>query len=468
VVPGTTAGFAVVDITDPLHPLLVTRLEMPGDVIGLALSGTHVYVTESPSAQRPWRGLQVIDMADPAHPRIVGSLGGPGDPWGVGAAQPALGGLAVVGGYAYVATTEDAVPESQLRVIDVSNPGLPRLVGRAGFAGGAHGVAVSGGFAYVTGDNPGLRVIDIGDPQRPRLVASVQIPAYSWDVTVSGDVVDVANPANPRLVGTLTCPEPSGVAVSGSYVYCASSARRLDVVDVSVPESPRLVGSVDIPGYPRAVAVDGSHAYVSVSGIGLVVVDIASPENPRITASVSAGGFLATNGVDVSGGYVYLDCRGVGLLAIDVRDPEQPCIVGNVALPAEPIGVVLANGLVYIADSQGGLQIVLPQCEAAGPSVVTASLGPSPTPRLCVFPNPTTRQAAIRVTLPGGGRVAATIYDVSGRRVRSLGDELLSSGGHDLAWDGRDDHGREVAAGVHLARVSTPEGARTARIVIVR
>jgi flagellar hook assembly protein FlgD len=91
-----------------------------------------------------------------------------------------------------------------------------------------------------------------------------------------------------------------------------------------------------------------------------------------------------------------------------------------------------------------------------------------PVAALSVCPNPASHQATIRLSLPAEGRVATRIYDVSGRQVRALPEEILTTGAHDLTWDGRDDAGREVAPGVYLARLSTPEGTRTARVVIMR
>lgn len=88
--------------------------------------------------------------------------------------------------------------------------------------------------------------------------------------------------------------------------------------------------------------------------------------------------------------------------------------------------------------------------------------------RAAAYPSPTSRETAIRLNLPAGGPVHTTIYDATGRAVRRFGEELLAAGAHVFPWDGRDDAGRAVAPGVYLARVSTPEGAKTARVVIIR
>jgi len=83
-------------------------------------------------------------------------------------------------------------------------------------------------------------------------------------------------------------------------------------------------------------------------------------------------------------------------------------------------------------------------------------------------PNRASRQTLVHFETRDGGPVQASVYDLAGRRVRGLSDGFLSPGVHDLLWDGRNEEGRAVAAGIHLVRVSMTEGTTTGRFVIVR
>jgi hypothetical protein len=64
---------------------------------------------------------------------------------------------------------------------------------------------------------------------------------------------------------------------------------------------------------------------------------------------------------------------------------------------------------------------------------------------------------------PAGGE----ILDVAGRRVVPLPEWSLDGRGYLASWDGRDARGRPVAAGIYFARVVTPGGERTARLVLL-
>jgi len=80
-------------------------------------------------------------------------------------------------------------------------------------------------------------------------------------------------------------------------------------------------------------------------------------------------------------------------------------------------------------------------------------------------PNPSRAEVRLSLELPSPSGVDAGIYDLSGRRVRTLSSGALSAGRHSLSWDGRDASGRLVTAGVYFARVETPLGVRSRRIV---
>jgi hypothetical protein len=81
---------------------------------------------------------------------------------------------------------------------------------------------------------------------------------------------------------------------------------------------------------------------------------------------------------------------------------------------------------------------------------------PPPADRLALGaePNPFSARSSLSFTLPTQGRVWLEIFDVRGRRVRTLAEgEGLGAGLHARSWDGRDEEGRALAAGVYFARL---------------
>lgn len=82
-------------------------------------------------------------------------------------------------------------------------------------------------------------------------------------------------------------------------------------------------------------------------------------------------------------------------------------------------------------------------------------------------PNPSRGAVEIRVTLPGVRNLQLDLYDVSGRLVRGF-DLGMRSGPQSIVWDGRDDRGAQLPAGVYWMRLEAGREARVERVVLIR
>lgn len=70
-------------------------------------------------------------------------------------------------------------------------------------------------------------------------------------------------------------------------------------------------------------------------------------------------------------------------------------------------------------------------------------------------PNPFNPRTTIDFSMPQASWIEIGIYDVHGRKVRTLTSAVWPSGFHSLAWDGRDDGGRAVSSGTYYSRMVT-------------
>lgn len=87
---------------------------------------------------------------------------------------------------------------------------------------------------------------------------------------------------------------------------------------------------------------------------------------------------------------------------------------------------------------------------------------------LLAAPNPFNPATVITLTLDRDGPAKLEIVDARGRSMRRLHDGSLAAGRSAVTWNGRDDHGRAVAAGIYLARLTTTGRVATTRLVLVR
>jgi len=83
-------------------------------------------------------------------------------------------------------------------------------------------------------------------------------------------------------------------------------------------------------------------------------------------------------------------------------------------------------------------------------------------------PNPFSGRTVLRYSLAQSGPVSLAIYGITGQKVRTLVSENASAGTHEVAWDGRDDFGKAVGAGVYFARFAAEKVHSTERITVLR
>jgi flagellar hook assembly protein FlgD len=77
-------------------------------------------------------------------------------------------------------------------------------------------------------------------------------------------------------------------------------------------------------------------------------------------------------------------------------------------------------------------------------------------------------RCTISFAVPAEGPVRLALHGVDGRHVRTLLDDSLPAGAHGVVWDGTDERGLPVAGGVYFARLTTNQGTRACRLIVVR
>jgi hypothetical protein len=84
------------------------------------------------------------------------------------------------------------------------------------------------------------------------------------------------------------------------------------------------------------------------------------------------------------------------------------------------------------------------------------------------YPNPFNPATTIRFELGEPGPTRVVVFDLRGRAVKSLVDGPLPAQIHEVVWRGRNDEGREVAAGVYFYRISRGDFQVTGRMALIK
>jgi hypothetical protein len=192
-----------------------------------------------------------------------------------------------------------------------------------------------------------------------------------------------------------------------------------------------------------------------IEGYDLIACN--TPESPTnclenkdrgdIRFMISSGPFdwLPGQTIRIQFAFVFAEPVGIPTHLEFVGDPPRP----------DPNDPVLGNFITTVLEAR----------EFARSGYTNVGIGkggktPSPTlPRSFAlsqnYPNPFNPSTAINYSIPEGERVRVQlcIYDLRGRKVRTLVDEEKEAGGYKVYWDGRDDKGRETGSGVYFYKI---------------
>jgi hypothetical protein len=83
-------------------------------------------------------------------------------------------------------------------------------------------------------------------------------------------------------------------------------------------------------------------------------------------------------------------------------------------------------------------------------------------------PNPIRPNSLISMELRTGGQALIVIYNVHGQRIRTLLNRDLSSGHHEVAWDGKTDTGQIAGPGIYYVTATIGRTQIDRKVVLVR
>ena len=128
------------------------------------------------------------------------------------------------------------------------------------------------------------------------------------------------------------------------------------------------------------------------------------------------------------------------------RDDRVRFITGDIHIPGrrDTCITALSCGMVVDAGAEGRLAFAPPR------------------------PNPSGGSVTLAIRLPRAGPVRLALFGADGALLRTLVDGELYAGPHTLVWDGRDERGRPVAAGVVFARLEAVDQEVRRAITILR
>jgi len=343
-------------------------------------------------------------------------------------------GSKIAGNYAYLSD-----PNGGLRILDISDPTSPSLVGQVTGLGQVYDVAISGNYAYLASRARGLDIVDISNPAAP-------FPAGNYDVEqvdvtgvdVQGNyvyicgednyyhyflkILNISNPTSPSLVGNFRdLPDHWDLDVEGNYAYITAWEFGLQIVNISNPSAPTLAGGYDTPGDAWDITIHDNHAYIADGGGGLQIVNVSNPAAPFLAGNFGTPGDALA--VDVDGHYACVSSVVGNFQVINIADPSNPRLAGSSTISGYSHNMVMDGSLVL-----SGMKVfrLLPAIDFPGGQTVDTVDMIDREIRVLVSEGPDPAQGMFFYR-PGG----ATAYESAPMQV-SGGDTLLFNISADL------------------------------------
>jgi hypothetical protein len=125
--------------------------------------------------------------------------------------------------------------------------------------------------------------------------------------------------------------------------------------------------------------------------------------------------------------------------------------------------MVTSRGEFIFAGEKAGLMYVAKMLPDPGMlDVSRRSLLPSAI-SLSAFPNPFNPTTTLSFTLPRAGKTKIVIYDITGREVRTLSDQIFEAGEHTLRFDGSG-----LPSGIYFARMTSGNSTTTQKLLLLK
>ncbi|MDR1007303.1 MAG: cadherin domain-containing protein [Campylobacteraceae bacterium] len=266
-----------------------------------------------------------------------------------------------------------------LRIIDVSDPANPILIGQID-ALNIYDVTLSSDNTkvFIADIINGLKIIDVSNPVNPVLIGQFPVSgmgsivlssdntkAFVADYIKTGNlrIIDVSNPVNPVLIGqfpvsyadTITLSPDETKAFVGSYDYdCGCYV--LKIIDVSNPKNPTFINQISTYNTKDIIlSSDGTKAFIADSYDGFKIIDIRDLTNLTIIGQIST--FVTDIALSSDETKVFAT-DGPSLKVMDVSDPINPVFIDQFYLYGVYDIIISSDDTKVFTSTQGGLKII--------------------------------------------------------------------------------------------------------------
>ena len=427
-----SSGLFTFDISDPEAISQVHHYETGGTMIDIDVNDGVAYIAEG------FAGLYGIDVSSPEEPSYMGHYRTEQSSY--------VFSVAANNNHAYVT---DPWVESLTTGVNVSNP-----------------AEMFNEFTFFPADTP---MVPLADDVEFFNNGTQALISY-WDGPVFFDVLADGNLefVSYCFIGP-TQPVMKSLVVD-NYVYCLISGNGtadVCIVNISDIENPMVtfyLSSVVSDRNLWSLEFKDNILYAGGDLGTVVALDVSDPTSPESVFESQTGN------APVFDMKIKDDCLFLAaghLFIYDISTASEPEVVGSFYSGGGQIRSldIDSEGLVYLAD-YGGLYVVqndyIPSSNHNNNTpVVNHELKQN-------YPNPFNPTTSISFNLKSAQHVSVEVFNLKGNLVKTLQSGNLSSGDHQVVWNGKNSDNEQVASGVYLYKLKSGKSESVKKMIMMK
>lgn len=314
----------VMDVSDPVNPLLVSSLEIPGSVYAITTDDSdYAFVKVANQGVVPYKKnkLYQINMSDLGNPYIVSDY-----VLNISTGYMASKDMSVYNDKLYLVTRQ------VFNIFGYENDILVLIGSTSVYGENGRGIKITNSdYGYVAASDQGFQIYNISDPANPLFLTY-------FDTDGSALGLDVAD----------------------GYAYVADDENGLVILDIS-QNFATFVSQINTVSPARLVTVSATTAYITLENGDFEFIDVSDPENPQSFGTYNSSGEAKAIAVSSSNGCLhiadYLDFAIIENLMVGL--PEMPGNTSMNTLNTYPNPVVSTIYLNFDMENDGNVNIQL-------------------------------------------------------------------------------------------------------------
>ena len=457
------SGIKVIDITDPGELVNLEFYDTPGLSEQVVASEDIAYIANG------YSGLQIIDISDNYNPFYISSF----------QTFHKAKGFDIQNNHLFLADGN-----AGLDVLDISNVTNPIYLDTYfGGYGVANSVSIHNNRLCFGKDYPfaQLLLIDISVPENPVLLntfdysyllfESIVVCQTNTNLFVGAfdtlSIYDITDFSNPLLLSKYKAQSPiTDVQISAEFGFISLGANGVEIVNVENTVSPQFIASFDTPGYANNILIHADVLIISDREGGLHIYDVSDPTMPSLieTFMPNYNSNIVLRPLIVDNKMIVVDREWNEIVTYDISDVYNINFQSSQKVNFEINDMIYKSGLLFCSLELHGLIVI------DGSPIVSVKEKEKEFYGLSdfsIFPNPFKSNTTVSYKFEADSFVSINIFNASGKKVKSLINQIENIGTHYINWDGTDEFNNKMPAGLYFIRLNSNGKRKTSKILMV-